>query len=414
MVGGEIGERLSPGRRRALVVVLALVLVQLGSLVRPAWACGCGGMVPGRNTTIAVQRETSVVRWDGTTEEIVMSLTVGGDASEAAWVMPVPHRASVTLGDRDLFDEVTEVIAPAERERHYFWPRDGDWPFDGDHGDGAVGAPPGDGAKAAAPPVGVVGRERLGPFDVARLTATDPHALRDWLERNGFELPDRLADGLTPYVRAKWEYVAVRLAPAEDGSAEDGSAEDGSAEDGSAGSGGTGAAGRTVLGGTLEPLRLRFASGRLVYPMRLSRLARTAQELELHVLAPHRMEPRGDIGGERPEVLYAGRVEPGPASREALEELAGRRMFLTSFRQEFPRPERISGDHELRRAARDSAYQRVRYHDTLLTAGGVPVWLLTVGGGVLVAAGGLVAVVRGRRRPVVRWGPGHPAPAQDN
>ncbi|MEU8822723.1 DUF2330 domain-containing protein [Streptomyces sp. NPDC048636] len=403
---GGVGGRLSPGRRRALAVVLALVLVQLGSLVRPAWACGCGGMVPGRNTTIAVQRETSVVRWDGGSEEIVMSLTVGGNAPEAAWIMPVPHRATVTLGDQGLFGEVGEVTAPVDRDRHYFWPRHGDWPFDGGDGDGAVGAPPGDGATAGAPPVGVVGRERLGPFDVARLTATDPDALRDWLERNGFDLPDRLADGLKPYVRAKWEYVAVRLAPAEDGSQNTG--------DSGGTSGNSGAGGRAVLGGTLDPLRLRFASERLVYPMRLSRLARTAQELDLYVLARHRMEPRGAIGGQKPEVLYAGRVDPGHAPRGELAKLAGRRMFLTAFRQEFPRPERISGDHELRRAARDSAYQRVVYHDTLLTAGGVPVWLLTVGGGLLVTAGVLVAVVRGRRRPMVRRGPGHPAPAQDN
>ncbi|WP_372444710.1 DUF2330 domain-containing protein [Streptomyces coffeae] len=402
---GGFGGRLSPGRRRALVVVLALVLVQLGSLVRPAWACGCGGMVPGRNTTIAVQRETSVVRWDGTSEEIVMSLTVGGNAPEAAWIMPVPHRATVTLGDQDLFDEVSEVIAPVDKDRHYFWPRDGDWPFDGGGGDGAVGASPGDSAKGGAAPVGVVGRERLGPFDVARLTATDPDALRDWLERNGFELPDRLADGLKPYVRAKWEYVAVRLAPAEDASDDTG---------GTGGVGGTG--GRSVLGGTLEPLRLRFASERLVYPMRLSRLAPTPQGLDLYVLAPHRMEPRGDIGGRQPEVVYAGPVDPGRAPRGELEKLAGRRMFLTAFRQEFPRPELISGDHELRRAAHDSAYQRVVYHDTLLTVGGVPVWLLTVGGGLLITAGVLVAVIRGRRRRTVRWGPGsgYPAPAQDN
>lgn len=36
--------------------------------------------------------------------------------------------------------------------------------------------------------MGVVGRQKLGPFDVARLTATDPDALGDWLSANGFSL----------------------------------------------------------------------------------------------------------------------------------------------------------------------------------------------------------------------------------
>ncbi|MDX3225643.1 DUF2330 domain-containing protein [Streptomyces sp. ME19-01-6] len=370
-----------PVWRRTGLVLLALVSLQLGTLVWPAYACGCGGLVPGRNTTVAVAREASVVRWDGRTEEIVMSLTVGGDAHEAAWIMPVPHRATVRLGNRALFDEVREVTAPVHRTRHYFWPRPGDWPFDDrkvGYVDGA-GAPDGAGAKAP-PRVGVVSRERLGPFDVARLTATDPGALRDWLKEHGFQLPDRLAEGLKPYVRAKWEYVAVRLAPAADARGEDA---------------------KEVLGGTLDPLRLTFDSNRLVYPMRLSRLAKTPQNLELYVLAPHRMEPRGDIGGGAPRVTYAGWFTPGQAPLGDLAELAGRRMFLTGFEQSFPRPELINGDHELRRAEKDGTYQRVTYDHKLLTIGGIPAWLLTVGGGLLAvvaAALTLLTAVRRRRR----------------
>ncbi|MER7789454.1 DUF2330 domain-containing protein [Streptomyces sp. NPDC097640] len=378
-----------PGWRRTWLVVLALVTFQLGSLVWPAYACGCGGLVPGRNTTMAVEREASVVRWDGRTEEIVMSLTVGGDAHEAAWIMPVPNRATVRLGDRALFDEVRELTAPVRRTRHYFWPRPGDWPFD-DRKIEYVGGPR-EGAGAGAPPrVGVVSRERLGPFDVARLTATDPDALRDWLEAHGFELPDRLAEGLKPYVRAKWEYVAVRLAPAVAGDKGDGAKE--------------------VLGGTLDPLRLTFDSSRLVYPMRLSRLAKTPQALELYVLAPHRMEPRGDIGGGAPQVTYAGWFTPGQAPLGELAEVAGRRMFLTGFQQSFARPELIDGDHEFRRAAEDTTFQRVTYDHQLLRVGGVPAWLLTVGGVLLaLVAAAFWALKAGRRRRAERyWGPGGP------
>lgn len=385
-----VGGRMAwPGWRRTWLVVLALVTFQLGSLVWPAYACGCGGLVPGRNTTMAVERETSVVRWDGRTEEIVMSLTVGGDAHEAAWIMPVPNRATVRLGDRALFDEVRELTAPVRRTRHYFWPRPGDWPFD-DRKIEYLGGPR-DGAGAGAPPrVGVVSRERLGPFDVARLTATDPDALRDWLEAHGFELPDRLAEGLKPYVRAKWEYVAVRLAPAVAGDKGDGAKE--------------------VLGGTLDPLRLTFDSSRLVYPMRLSRLAKTPQALELYVLAPHRMEPRGDIGGGAPRVTYAGWFTPGQAPLGELAEVAGRRMFLTGFQQSFARPELIDGDHEFRRAAEDTTFQRVTYDHELLRVGGVPAWLLTVGGVLLVlVAAAFWALKAGRRRRAERyWGPGGP------
>ncbi|MEU9008584.1 DUF2330 domain-containing protein [Streptomyces sp. NPDC048479] len=357
-----------PRRQRLLLVVLALLALQLGSLVSPAYACGCGAMVPDKQSHVYVNRETSVVGWDGRTEQILMRFTVDGDAPKAAWIMPVPSRATVELGDSALFDELETIIAPEHRTRHYFWPRGDDWPFLGGSGDSAGEPAP----AAGAPAVGVVGRERLGDFDVARLTATDPGALRGWLEQNGFELPDGLARELKPYVEQKWEYVAVRLAPETAGS---------------------------VLRGTLDPLRLRFASDRLIYPMRLSRLARTAQSLGLFVLAPHRMEPRGSIGGNAPEVTYAGKVEPNAALSGFT---GGGETFLTALDQEFPEPKRIDGDHELRATDKDTPFRRVVYENQLLTVAGVPAWLLTVGGGLAVLVAVVLLRVRARRRsPVV-------------
>ncbi|MFD4140352.1 DUF2330 domain-containing protein [Streptomyces sp. NPDC058572] len=354
-------------RQRVLLVVLALLALQIGSLISPAYACGCGAMVPGAQSRMTVDHETAVVDWDGRREQIVMRFTVDSDAPEAAWIMPVPGRAEVELAENALFDELAEITAPVHRERSYFWPRDGDWPLGSGYTDGAAAAPlPGEAAG-----VGVVGREQLGDFDVARLTATDPDALRGWLTENGFQLPDGLTADLDPYVRQGWEYVAVRLAPREKGA---------------------------VLRGTLDPLRLAFASDRPVYPMRLSRRAENSQALSLFVLAGHRMEPRSAIGGDEPEVTYAGKVGP----YGAVGELTGRKeRFLTAFEQDFPRPERINGDHELRAADSDASFRRVVYDDELLTVAGMPVWLMTLGAAVAAAATAVVLRVRSRRRNAV-------------
>ncbi|WP_327182786.1 DUF2330 domain-containing protein [Streptomyces sp. NBC_01334] len=348
-------------RGRITAVLLALLAIQLGSLVAPAYACGCGALLPGDQRQVVVGREVSVVRWDGAQEQIVMRLTVDGDADRAAWIMPVPHRATVELGAPELFDQLAAATAPVHRTRHHFWPQDGDWPLT-TGGDTAGPPPPG-----AGPGVGVIGRERLGPFDVARLTATDPGDLDDWLRANDFTLPGRLETALQPYVDRRWEYVAVRLTPESSG---------------------------TALRGELEPLHLTFAADTLVYPMRLSRLAATPQSLGLYVLAAHRMEPASRIGGERPRVTFAGAL--GKATGP-LAELAKGTPFLTAVAQEFPRPSEISGDHELRRAATDAAYRQVIYEDRLLALAGIPVWLLTVVGGLAVL--NTVAVVLG-----VRWG----------
>lgn len=350
-------------RTRILTTIIALLALQLGSLVAPAYACGCGAMIPDAAERIGVDREESAVRWDGSTETVVMRFRVHGNAKRAAWIMPVPSRADVSLGDPALFDELDRLTEPERRDRFSFWPRADDWPFDVDDMDGAGAAPPGAGSG-----VGVVGRERLGPFDVARLTATDPGALGDWLRTNGFELPERLTGALQPYVERRWEYVAVRLAPQDK---------------------------EAVLSGELTPLRIAFASPELVYPMRLSRLAKTSQSLGLYVLADHRMEPRSAIGGDRPEVTFAGRID---RPEGAVAALAGAGpVHLTALDQEFPNPGRIDDDHHLRTVA-DTPYREVVYTDRLLTIGGIPAWLATVGGGTLLATGATLLAVRASRR----------------
>ncbi|MFM9678147.1 DUF2330 domain-containing protein [Streptomyces brasiliscabiei] len=404
-------------RGRLLVVVLALLGLQLASFVAPAYACGCGAMVPGDQRSMYVNREASVVRWDGREEQIVMSLTVSGDARTAAWIMPVPNRATVRLGDAALFDRLAEETAPVYEKREYYWPRSHDWPFDMFESDGMAGdAAPG-GPRS---PVDVVGRERLGPFDVARLTATDSGALGDWLDDNGFALPDRLDAALEPYVRLKWEYVAIRLAPAPGAEETEGT--------GSAG----GTAGDVPLSGTLDPLHLTFASDELVYPMRLSRLATTPQALGLYVLAEHRMEPASAIGGDEPEVTFAGRLgAPGGALGELT---AGGTDFLTAVEQSFPQPERISGDHTLRRAAADDPYRKVIHVDEMQTLWGMPEWLVWFGIGmaalVIKAVAVAIVLMRNAKRqlppvpppgaafmppgaypPGAPWGPGAPGAA---
>ncbi|ARF59416.1 hypothetical protein B1H19_13530 [Streptomyces gilvosporeus] len=358
-----------------------LLAVQLVWLARPAYACGCGAMVVDPKTTLSVNRETSAVRWDGKTEQIVMSLAVAGTARDAAWIMPVPHRATVKLGDSALFDELATLTAPADRKRSYFWPHSGDWPFSWGEGDSAEAPMPG----GARPGVGVVGRQRLGPFDVARLTATDPEALRGWLRSHGFTLPSALAGALRPYVAQHWEYVAVRLAP-----------------DDKRGYPG-------YLTGTLDPLHLSFASNRLVYPMRLSRLAKTPQSLGLYVFAPHRMEPRSAIGGTKPQTFFAGRITPTGAVRT----LTGPApTYLTALDQHFPYPERITGDHELRRAPTDTPYRRVHYIDVLLKLGGIPAWLVVVGVAlVLLHATALALALTIRRRARRRGAAAHESSA---
>ncbi|MEU0113910.1 DUF2330 domain-containing protein [Streptomyces bobili] len=78
-------------RGRLLTLLLALLATQLGSLMAPAYACGCGPLVPGDHQRVTAGREVSVVRRDGAQEQIVMSLSVSASVPQVPRAPQVPR-----------------------------------------------------------------------------------------------------------------------------------------------------------------------------------------------------------------------------------------------------------------------------------------------------------------------------------
>jgi hypothetical protein len=308
--------------------VCAVLVLFLGGLVSgvaaPAWACGCGAYIPDRAGASVVD-ERAMVAWDGKTQDILMSFNVSGSSDKAAWVMPVPSAAKVSLGDTEVFDELGRLTAPRVEYRDSWWPTF-TWLL--------PGASPSETAGAPGGAVNVLGRQRIGPFDVTRLAANDPNALATWLADKGFPRPDGLEANLAPYIADHWEIVAIQLAPAQAGES---------------------------LTGDLQPLRLSFTSDKLVYPMRLSRSATTPQTVDLYVLAEHRMDPESvPVAGHKPSLEFAGRIERADLS-PALAAYVGDGAFLTHWNDYIYQPELIDGDYVFEPAASDAPFQHVIY-----------------------------------------------------
>src|SRR5581483_5817472 len=177
-------------------IVFVLGLLALAFTASTAYACGCGIYIPrGGNATVSQER--SLVRWDGTREDIVMSLGVLGGSKQAAIILPIPSQADVKLADAKVFNELDEMTKPLIQEQHQLT-------FNLMLGAGSA-APP-TGGVAASAPVNVLSRQDVGPFDVANLSATDANALKDWLDENGFQLDPRIPTVLQPYVDKGWTF----------------------------------------------------------------------------------------------------------------------------------------------------------------------------------------------------------------
>lgn len=290
------------------------IAITLALAATPAEACGCGIYLPLEGEA-SVSEEHVLIRWDGQTEDIVMTLGVLGSSKEAAVIFPVPTRATVKLADGKVFDALRDLTKPLVKNVIEIIPMI------------AFGG-------AARPPVTLLERQTLGPFDVSTLAATDANALGDWLSANGYNLPPEVINALKPYVDQNWYYIAVRLSPE---------------------------AGEDGLTGALDPLWITFPYDKIVYPMRPSALARNHLTVFMYILADHRVQKPISFGHQTVE--YADWVDPATLEKDSpLLPFVPKKLFLTKIVESIYQPETITDDFFFEFATEDEIYHSVEYH----------------------------------------------------
>lgn len=332
-----------------LAAVFGMVLAVLGAGISgSASACACGAYIT--NTDASIGGERAALKWDGTTEDLVVSLDVIGSSPDAAWIMPLPAQAEVSLADGALFEELADRTAPIEQKVTNWWPNFGYLEMLGITDDEP---------EPSDTDVEVLAEQQLGPLTVAQLAANDPAALSTWLTDNGYPLDEVITAAAAPYAQAGWIFVAARL----------------TAPDPAV----------PLQPGTLQPIRMVFPSTEPVYPMRLSQAATGAQEVSLYVLGANRMDPEFTaVPGVAPELMYAGWLDPaeiGPVS--AVGQWLTVRSFLVRYDQVIENPSLITGDYTFAQAPEDEEFQATTFVDRDL--GWLTGGLLTVLGLVLLA-----------------------------
>ena len=220
-------------------------------------------------------------------ESIVFSLDLASEDPDAraAVVVPVPGDptvAAVEGGDPLAYLERATAPPPATRSTG------------------------GDDASAGAA-VDVIGRERIGGYDVARLGAADAGALDRWLDENGYALPEGAEPILADYADEDWRFVAIRLPRGSEG--------------------------------RLKPLKISFDTEQTIYPMRLQQLAATPVSLTLFVLARAERRVKGL------DRTFSGRVdELEPPPPDGLEQLLDADRHLTRIEADSAPPSRFQRD----------------------------------------------------------------------
>lgn len=291
--------------------------------------------------------EWSIVRFDGSREDITMRLESSTAFDQAALIMPVPAKATFALGHDAVFDDMRERTKPkrVRRTKHVLF-----------GGRKLSGGAEDDGATAAgAGAVEVVDSQDLGPLRVVTLRGDDAGTVGTWLDDQGFPTPEGIEPIAQEYLDQDWLLVAVRI--------------------------------RAEGGGEiqkLQPLIISFDTPEVVYPLRMSKLAQGPTQARVDVVAPEPLAvegwPKRDL---RPTSSGSGRLFGGPMPN-------GR--YLTSYRFAIS-----SGDFQEPRfvpAERDDFRMEIVEYEEVDVTGRV----FGIGFGVLAAIALVVALLVRRRR----------------
>lgn len=254
--------------------------------ILPGFLVACALLAPGaahadgtfvwRNEAVDIREpeQKALLCFDGSREELVLSVRFEGASEDFGWIVPVPSRPELHAEDARLF----ELLSRGMQGHQY------------------VSSALGRMATASSNIVRILGEETVGVYRAVTLAAGDGAALGVWLREHGYRIPqggDRILDG---YARRGWSFVTLRIDP--------------SALSDSTSS--------RLASGTIPPIRIGFAADRPVFPLEISALGGAPSLVLLYLITPELMVPRSaDPVAWETRILTSSRLSPSLATYES-------------------------------------------------------------------------------------------------
>ncbi len=228
---------------------MSFLVAVLLPLVSPcAFADGCF-VWKNREIDILEPEQKCLIFFDQQTEDLVLSVKYEGAPDDFGWIVPVPAEPDLYAEEAELF----EHLSKATQRRQYKRGR----------GMGMANA------SLSGSSIKVHKIETVGIYEATVLSATDPTALQDWLVEREYQLPPDADEVLRHYTENEWFFVALRLDPNALATVNE----------------------QGLREGTIQPIRLRFATPRPVFPLYISSLNPGPSDILIYVLSRSVLEP---------------------------------------------------------------------------------------------------------------------------
>jgi hypothetical protein len=238
--------------KKGLIAAPLIAILFLLAVATPVLADGV--LITPMMHDLYESAQRAVILYGNSTEHLILSVSFQGDAEDFAWVIPVPDKPEIAVTDAELFWELSDFTTKG-------LPSGG-----GGYGFMCLGGA----APSNQEGVDVIEKQVVGPYATAILSATNATALADWLNANGYVFPEDGEEIISEYIEREWYFVATKINAVEEDT------------------------GYALAEGAIEPIVLSFASGEIVYPLRITSLSvmnAALPEVLLYVLTDHVMVP---------------------------------------------------------------------------------------------------------------------------
>ncbi|HXU82567.1 MAG TPA: DUF2330 domain-containing protein [Polyangia bacterium] len=194
--------------KRLLVAGAGLLATLIGTA--PQRAHACGGFFCS-TTPIDQSGEQIIFSLSQNHITVHIQISFQGQAKDFAWVVPVQRKPELSVGSQSVFTALQQRTTPQYMV---------DWRFEGQNFCGGFrGGPQAGGTAPPSVPtadngkggVTVIDMKEVGPYESVTLSATDPNALVEWLNKNGFTQPPSATPLIKHYVDAGMFFVALKL-----------------------------------------------------------------------------------------------------------------------------------------------------------------------------------------------------------
>ncbi len=296
----------------------------------------------------------SIVIYDRENQKIglIPQITFRGRPEDFSVVVPTPTAPAVNTVARDVLYEADLLTTSIRRDRGsgclsgdsiLVGDDDGDYRYDAE-------VP---GSAGVAEGVDIIGQQSAGIFETVTLSTTDPNALINWLQDNGYSYSANDKDILDYYIQRGWVFTAMKFKASSESGIPD------------------------YYRYNVNPVLFRYSANSLIYPLRLSSInAGDRTDVVTYILSDTKMT----FPGARVE--YANGIDDKELDEileryPALGGLIGQTRYLTKLRRTFSIME-MDTDVEITPAPDDEEFRKVIYYGVSPATDFIPLGIVAI------------------------------------